>query len=253
MNLRLERLFARESEQAFGQLGAADRGFDNGRRKLVLFADTTLQQLCVAQHDRQQIIEIVRHAAGQLADCIHLLGLPQFGFGLALFGDVGGNRADADDLAIAAAHREFGDDDRVCGVIIEGDFVFVFAGMPGLGDEFFVERQSSRQISREKVANGGANRIARGDTEEYLEAFVGQQDAAVEVTQVNRRGGVRHQIAEALFALFQRGDIGVDGDQKSLHRSAFGNAQPFAIGALAFIDGDRPRRPGDPAVPPNRC
>jgi hypothetical protein len=38
-------------------------------------AELVHQALGVALYDREQIVEIVRHAAGQLADCFELLRL----------------------------------------------------------------------------------------------------------------------------------------------------------------------------------
>src|SRR5882672_2493689 len=64
-----------------------------------------------AGDDHQQIVEIMRHAAGELAERVELLGFRQLllhllepELGLAPLGDVAGDLGEADDLA-ALAHR----------------------------------------------------------------------------------------------------------------------------------------------------
>ena len=52
---------------------------------LVVQLDALLQQPEAPEHGRQQIVEVVRDAAGELADRVHLLGLKQLAFERALF------------------------------------------------------------------------------------------------------------------------------------------------------------------------
>ena len=77
---RLQRLAAREREQVRSELGAAldarQRHLDPRQRRLVQVAGQ-LEQLQVAADDLQHIVEIVGHAAGELADGFHLLRLLQ--------------------------------------------------------------------------------------------------------------------------------------------------------------------------------
>ena len=47
-----------------------------------------LQELDVADDDGEQVVEVVRDAAGELADGLHLLGLPQGLLGLQALGDL---------------------------------------------------------------------------------------------------------------------------------------------------------------------
>ena len=47
------------------------------------------EQVKAAEHRGEQVVEVVRDAAGQLADRIHLLRLDQLAFERALLGDVG--------------------------------------------------------------------------------------------------------------------------------------------------------------------
>jgi hypothetical protein len=64
------------------------------------------EQFQAARQHRQQVVEVVRDAAGELADRFHLLRLEQRGVGrrqrnvgLLLFGHVAGDLGEADQLA----------------------------------------------------------------------------------------------------------------------------------------------------------
>ena len=79
-DLRRQRLASREGQQAVGQQGGA-RGAAYRRRdmalQLVAGRETVLEVFQVAQDDCQQVVEIVRDAAGELTDRLHLLRLAQ--------------------------------------------------------------------------------------------------------------------------------------------------------------------------------
>ena len=76
---RVERLPAREGEQPLRQLrGALGAGQGVVERALgARFDHPALRDVEVADDDGEQVVEVVRHAAGQLADRLHLLRLPQ--------------------------------------------------------------------------------------------------------------------------------------------------------------------------------
>src|SRR6185437_14738923 len=79
-SLRLERLAAREGEEAMNEqraaLGAAlRRGGEAFQRRVVALGETSLQRFDIAGDDGEQIVEIMRDAAGELADRLHLLRL----------------------------------------------------------------------------------------------------------------------------------------------------------------------------------
>ena len=78
--LRLQRLLAREGEQLPGELGRALDGpadllerAAHGRAS----ASFLLQHFDVAEDDHEDVVEVVRDAAGELADRFHLLRLAQ--------------------------------------------------------------------------------------------------------------------------------------------------------------------------------
>ena len=107
-HLRLQRLPAGKCQQLSGQLGGALHGLGD---RVDVAPAALFRQFAAAQEvgrgadDGQEIVEIVRHAAGQLADRFHLLRLPQRFLALAALGDVDGLRHRADDGAVLVAQR----------------------------------------------------------------------------------------------------------------------------------------------------
>ena len=95
-------LLSRERQQALRQrgaaLGALQRAVDQPVQPRIV-GHALAQQIEIAHHRHQQIVEIVRDAAGELADRLHLLRLPQLLLGLFARGDflhqVGGALLDA--------------------------------------------------------------------------------------------------------------------------------------------------------------
>ena len=94
----IERLAPREGEQAMGQRGGAVGRGRRQRRVALDFGvaplrDALLHQIKRADNAGQQIVEIVRDAAGELADRFHLLRLAQLLLGAAQrFGGIASRR-----------------------------------------------------------------------------------------------------------------------------------------------------------------
>ena len=111
-DLRLQRLAAGEGEQLAGQFGGPFHGFRDG---VDIAAAALLRQFAAAQEvgggadDGQEIVEVMRDAAGELADGLHLLRLPQRFLALAALGDVDRFRHRADDGAVLVAQRPHGE------------------------------------------------------------------------------------------------------------------------------------------------
>ena len=117
----VERLPARERQQLPRQRGAATGGeLDcvGGARELRLFTEDfvfgqrLLDGVDVAADDHQQVIEIMRDAAGELAERIHLLGMGalrlrrlQRALGVPPFGDVARDLRKTDQGALLVADR----------------------------------------------------------------------------------------------------------------------------------------------------
>ncbi len=106
-DLRLQRLPAGKGQQLRGELGGALDGLGDG---VDIAAAALLRQLAPAQEvggradDGEQIVEVVRDTAGELADRLHLLRLPQRFLAAAALGDVDQLRHRARDVAVAVEH-----------------------------------------------------------------------------------------------------------------------------------------------------
>jgi hypothetical protein len=103
---RLPHLLATEREQLLGQLARAPPGardlLDIGAQR-VLRPQAARDQRGVTQDHRQQVVEVVRDAAGELPDRIHLLRLAQLFFEAAAIVDVLQRAVDARDHALRVA------------------------------------------------------------------------------------------------------------------------------------------------------
>ena len=98
-DLGVQILSSREREQLAVQLRAAGdtrlRGFDQSVRPLVA-GDAAAEHVEAAADHEQQIVEVVRDAAGQLTHRLHLLRLAQLFLDGPLVGDVRHDAGDAD-------------------------------------------------------------------------------------------------------------------------------------------------------------
>ena len=87
----LQRLLAGKGQQMLGQIGAAFGGLvdqPGDGDEFGLLGDGFLQDADGAGDHGQDVVEVVRDAAGQLADRVHLLNMPQLGFRGALLRQV---------------------------------------------------------------------------------------------------------------------------------------------------------------------
>ena len=104
--MRVEHLLAGEGEQLAGELGGAlGRALD--LEQLVAAragADPPPRDLAVPADHRQQVVEVVRDAARELADRLHLLRLPELVLEPAALGDVAQHEqvAAGDELGLRA-------------------------------------------------------------------------------------------------------------------------------------------------------
>ena len=108
--LGIQCLTPRKGQQALGQggraVGCAHRRIQIARHHDGLFARLPgFRQFQAAGDAGEQVVEIMREAAGQLADRFHLLGLQQRLLRLAALGEFHRFRHDADDDAITVAYR----------------------------------------------------------------------------------------------------------------------------------------------------
>ena len=88
---RLQRLLAREGEQLAHEVGGAVGvllDLHDVGEGLVARLVAQQQQVAEADHRRQQVVEVVGDAAGELADRLHLLRLRELGLQALLLGHV---------------------------------------------------------------------------------------------------------------------------------------------------------------------
>ena len=206
---RRERLPAREGEEPPDQLGTAprrlQRRIDELRARTA--AHALLQRGQVADDDGEQVVEVMREPAGELAHGLHLLRLHQRGLARLLFGDVDRHHEEADRRAFAI---EFGDDhaarmdDAAVGALA---CVFVAdllarAGAVEMRADLF-EGLETEHIN--EVAPG--DRVL-GEPEPLRVALVGE---AVDVVAVDigdqRRDRVDDQLQAVLAAPQRAGDV----------------------------------------------
>ncbi len=97
-----------EGEQAAGEIGAVLGGTPHRLRELtqVVVLDMGGEHIGIEQNRGQHVVEVVRHAAGQLADRFHALRLRKLSLGVLAVGDVGDDRADRRDRVGRIEQRE---------------------------------------------------------------------------------------------------------------------------------------------------
>jgi hypothetical protein len=103
----LDDLLAAEHQQLPGEVrGSLTRAadLDDVGSDRILRLQVHQQHVRVAQHDREQVVEVVRHTARELADGVHLLRLPQLVLELLAIRDVLGERQEADKGPVGAQH-----------------------------------------------------------------------------------------------------------------------------------------------------
>ena len=100
---RQQSLLARERQKLPRQIGRTLRGIADPAHLLAqlgMEAPILLQVFDVGHDDHEDVVEVVRHAAGQLADRLHLLGLPKLLLGMVVVRHVA-----ADEVVLAIGLR----------------------------------------------------------------------------------------------------------------------------------------------------
>ena len=183
--LGIERLAARKGEQPVGQRRGTPRRPQRCGGVAIEVADTPLRDAHLHHLDRardagEHVVEIVRQAAGELADRLHLLRLPQMRFGdhqrvralLDLLFEAGGERAQflLDAAAFGRVAGAFGD------VADEGDLV----GQPGPGHGVVEVEQ------RDEIAPFGDRHVDEGHSGQALQPLGRVTGARVVVDVADR-------------------------------------------------------------------
>jgi hypothetical protein len=183
-----------------------------------------LQQQLAASADRgQQVVEVVRHAAGEAADRLHLLAaaqllfnfrLAQRLFGTLAFGDVVRDAEDADRLAITIAAHTLGDEVGRHLTVADGH---AFERFGGSAREYFaiVFDEVAGGLGGIDVEVALADDLAGRETDEARGGRVHENVAALEVLDENR---VRRRIddgAQDVVAVRTRGRLHAHNERKS--------------------------------------
>ena len=92
-----ERLFAAECEELPGQRGGPLARLPDFLRRVVQGTrlEPMEEDVAVAEHDREKVVEVVGHAAREAADRLHLLDLQELGLEPFHFGEVAHDRRNA--------------------------------------------------------------------------------------------------------------------------------------------------------------
>ena len=164
-------------------------------------AEAALEELGRAGHRHQEVVEVVRHAAGEVADRLHPLGLAQVLLQLDLPGDVL-------DRALVGGHRAVGSADGA-GVVADRDHRAVGAPQAVLQTLHLPlvldqppEVRSGEGAGVEAVVEVDLCQLLEGRVAEHAdEGRVGHQHPAVDSGPVEADGDVVVEGAESLLAL----------------------------------------------------
>ncbi len=279
-DLGFQRLPAGERQQLAGQLGGP---FHRLRNRVDVAAAALFRQIAAAQEigrgadDGQKIVEIMRHAAGELPDRFHLLRLAQRFLAAAAFGDVDGLRHRADHGAMLIAQRphrevEIAIADRKTQHHLGLDFFSLHDGHEGVEYDFAhaLRAAEPRRLPERLADHVGSVRADAGQC-----GLVGIEHVAVQIEQhlilvagLEDRAHLRFagfqlrrplgdpqlqrlvQPAEFVLGLLGRGDVVGDADEADMlagrvpARLRFrAQPAPFAVGVpVARLQHERLER-----------
>ena len=201
-NLRAQRLLARKRHkmphQAGGAIGALPDLHDVLERRIGRLV--RVEQKIGRQQDQiEHVVEVVRHAAGELADRVHLLLLDEPALEFALLGRL--QRIDDGRFLVAFLLADRGD--------VEARESLALAGQRGVDRRDVppaLRRLDDRRFERRPVALGddGADRAAAGVAADHAleqpgKQRIGAHDAAVAVDRGDRHRRVMEESHEADF------------------------------------------------------
>ena len=198
---RLQRLLAREGEQPARQLGAAQRAVQRFLDDLALPRVGLLHRdVEIADDDAEQVVEVVRDAAGQLADRLHLHRLAQLLLDRLALGDVLGVAEQIFRIAGLVLDRHLDGAQQALALVAGGDRLFRrdldLAGLQHgaiLGDEMV------GLVPGEEIVVALAEILAAAVAEQLLARAVEQHEAAVgeRLHEQHARQVVDHRVEEA--------------------------------------------------------
>ena len=186
---RLHHLLAAEREQLAGELGggsAAGLHLAHARGGADSHGHPPGDQLAVAEDHGEQVVEVVRDAAGQLPDRFHLLRLPQLRFERPLQGDVALHHRGAHQPALAIANGRGGE--------LDGHDLAVLPHAGGLVVVDRLARGKTRQDGpflvaqprRHQPVYGFTDHLVGGVAEDALSRRIPGADGPVEILADDR-------------------------------------------------------------------
>ena len=184
---------------------------DRCRRSSALIPQTTLQRFQIAGDHGQQIVEVVRDPAGELADRLHLLDLAELFLRFPPLREIARYLGKADQLSVRIADR-VDDHARPEPAAVLSDtpaLAFVFPGRDGLADELTGESVPPVLLGVE-AGEVLAEDFRAGIALEAFRARVPVDDIPLGIEHVDRIvGHAFDQQAEPPFALAQPGIAGL--------------------------------------------
>jgi hypothetical protein len=208
--LRLEHLAAAEREELARELLGPRRG---GAHLLEIGAQGIARvqalerEVGVRADHAEQVVEVVRHAAGEAPDGLHLLRRAELLLGLVLLREIDEHAREAREAAVGVdGPVRRADEARLAGAVDEAELEHLL-GAVGPGR---VEAVGARAIERRAIVgvhelDGDAAEHVGHREAEALDGVVHEHDAAVEVRRVDERVEVVDEAAEALLARAEGG------------------------------------------------
>ena len=196
--LRIQEAAPRERQQVAGEVSAVHRRAKDGVDDLVgvrIVRQIRSQQLDVAEDDREDVVEVVRDAAGQLADGFHLLRseqrfarLLQRLVRLLQLGDVVRDAVEAQNLSVLVAVDALRHEIRLPRAALAGRDAFERLRLPG-GEHLTIRlEEAARGLFGIQLEVALADDLGRRFSDEAGERLVDEDVTAVEILDEDRVG-----------------------------------------------------------------
>ncbi len=160
------------------------------------------EDLGIAENDGQQIVEVVRDAAGELPDGLHLLRLAQLLLGPALVGDVGGHRTYC---RRGPGQQEIHELEIMHRTVVERDAFRMPNRLTGIHHLASARVHLLDRAAGKDLYRGLAQDVFGTHTLPFAEAFIDEKIATLGIRQRNRQRRMVGHHAQARLCLAQRG------------------------------------------------
>ena len=266
--LQTQMVVAAEDEQLAREVGGALGGADDLGHvgsSGVIRADLLADELRVVEDHGQQVVEVVRHAAGELAERLHALRALQRRLERLLLllradavGDVGGDAAQPGRVAVAVDDRH-GGAQQLARLAAELDELVELERVAGAQHLAPVRLEPARLLGPQQLVRAAADDLVLALAEHGRARAVGEHPRAVEVgDEDGRAGDVEHRLEpsprllQRLEGGVARGDVAAREDDPAQAgdveqvRGRRLHVDPAAVGgAQAPVRPGRHAQPGD--------